>query len=462
MVRKDNTKNNTKKSLSSSQLIPVGFLLLILAGTLLLCLPFSTVEGEKTSVLTALFTATTSTCVTGLVVVNTFSHWTLFGQAVILMLIQFGGMGIVAITALVMILARRKLTMANRVLLMDSFNLDTPGGVVRFLRKVFVGVFIVESIGALLYSFYFIPVYGFARGIWYSFFHSISAFCNAGIDLLGENSLIPFQSNLYILTITMALIVLGGLGYIVWFDLLNGIYQVFKKKKLRFFRQNINEHTKLVLVLTVFLIVSGAFFTFIMEYSNPGTIGNMSLWSKLVNSLFQSVTLRTAGFAAVPQENLTESTAFLSCFYMFIGGSPMGTAGGVKTVTFFVLVLTTASFVRGRNETVVFRRAFSVDMAKKATAIVTISFAVTMVMTILLMNSNNLSLIDAMYEMFSATATVGLSRNVTSSLNAIGRILVIVAMYLGRIGPISMVLFFNRKISDKNAVRFAKGKYFIG
>ena len=156
MVRKDNTKNNTKKSLSSSQLIPVGFLLLILAGTLLLCLPFSTVEGEKTSVLTALFTATTSTCVTGLVVVNTFSHWTLFGQAVILMLIQFGGMGIVAITALVMILARRKLTMANRVLLMDSFNLDTPGGVVRFLRKVFVGVFIVESIGALLYSFYFI------------------------------------------------------------------------------------------------------------------------------------------------------------------------------------------------------------------------------------------------------------------------------------------------------------------
>ena len=457
-------ENNKKKSrLTSAQIIPLSFFGAIIIGTILLMLPISTAEGQSTDLLTALFTATTSLCVTGLVVVDTYLHWSLFGKIIILIMIQLGGLGIIAVTSVFMLMIHRKFSLSQYVMIHDAFNLDSMDGLLKFLVGVFKGTFAVEGIGAFIYMITFIPKFGVSKGIWYSFFTAISAFCNAGIDILGPDSLISYNGNVLLLINTMFLIVMGGLGYVVWFDIKEGFKKKFKKKySFGAMVKHFSEHTKLVLTLTGVLILSGAVLVFIMEYSNPDTIGEMSVGGKVLNSVFQSVTFRTAGFASVPQQSLTDGTATLGLLYMFIGGSPVGTAGGVKTVTLFFVILNGVSFIRNRNEVVVFKRRVSREMMQKAAAILMVSFFVTFIFLLLLLFTNDVGLMDASYEIFSATATVGLSRALTPVLNSFGKIIIIVAMYLGRIGPISMALFFNYKGMERNSISYAEGRYFVG
>ena len=453
----------TKKKLSSAQLIPLSFLAAIVIGTILLLLPFSTAEGESTGIVTALFTATTSICVTGLVVVDTYAHWTLFGKIVILIMIQLGGLGIITVTSVVSLAIYKRFSLKQSVILHDAFNLDSVSGLMKFLSSVLKGTFLVEGIGALIYMISFVPKFG-PVGIWYAVFTSISAFCNAGIDILGPDSLISYNADPVVLINTMLLIILGGLGYVVWFDFINGVKE---GRRLGYspllIVKRISEHSKLVISVTIFLIVTGALGVFVMEYGNPMTIGQMGLGGKIINSIFQSVTFRTAGFAAVPQGDLTEATCVMGSLFMFIGGSPVGTAGGVKTVTFFVVLLNTMAFIRDRNENVVFGRKIPSDLIHKACAIITVSFMITFVLLILLLFTEKVNLVDGMYEMFSATATVGLSRGITPLLGVTGRLLIIIAMYLGRIGPISMAFFFSERFeNDRNNISFAKGNFFVG
>lgn len=459
------TERKERKPFRASpvQLIPLSFLLAIAIGTLLLLLPFATVRGETTDYLTALFTATTSTCVTGLVVENTFSHWTTFGQAVILTLVQIGGLGIVAVGSMIMILGKKKFSFGERKLLGDSLNVEKNKGLLVFLRRIFRGTFLVEGIGAALYACAFVPEYGVVRGIWYSVFQSISAFCNAGMDIIGPNSMIDFNGDAYLMGITMALIILGGMGFVVWFDLVDGIREGIKNRLNPYaVMSHLSEHSKLVLTMTVVLLLAGMAGVFVAEYQNPATIGEMSLPKKLLNSLFQSVTFRTAGFASVPQEALTEVTCVLGSVLMFIGGSPVGTAGGVKTVTAFLVFTNAIHYVRGDKEAVVFKRKVSREMMRKAAAVVFVSFGAIFVMLLLLMGTGDIPLTDAMYEVVSAIGTVGLSRGLTPNLNTAGRIIIILSMYLGRIGPISLACFFTRDTDSKNRIKHAEGTFYVG
>lgn len=456
--------NGTRKlKLSSTQIVMLGFIALILVGALLLWCPFSTAKGESTDFLTALFTATTSVSVTGLVVVDTFSHWSLAGKIIILFLIQMGGFGVVTLYSMLLIAVHHKLSIKERMLIQDYYDLDTIGGLVKFLMKTVKGTLFVEGIGAVLYSLVFIREFGFIKGVWTGVFTAISAFCNAGIDIIGPDSLIPYQTNVAVNLITMFLIIMGGLGFIVWFDVLNKVrYCRERKLGIRKLWSVLGEHSKLVIVLTMLLILTGSVFTLISEYDNPETIGNMDFAHKVLASVFQSVTFRTAGFASVPQGGLRPLTCLLGLSFMFIGGSPVGTAGGVKTVTMFMIALNVTSYVRQRDEAVVFNRKVSSNLITKATAVVTVSFTLTLLFLALLIGTNDVSTLDAAYEIFSATATVGLSRGITASLNSVGRVIIICAMYIGRIGPISMALFFTTKPSAKNKVNFAEGHFKVG
>ncbi len=452
-----------KRKMNSTQIMMLSFFGAILVGSLLLMIPFATAKGEHTSFLTAIFTATTSICVTGLVVVDTFSHWSWFGQLIILILIQAGGFGIITLYSLAMMALQRKFSLRTRVLIQDYYNLSTIQGLIPFLQRVVKDVLIVEGIGAVLYSFAFIPRFGLGKGLWASIFTSISAFCNAGIDVLGPDSLIPYRANVWINLVTILLIVVGGLGFVVWFDVIDKVKTSAKKKyPVWTFCKRLSEHTKLVLALTAFFLISGWILVAVFEWNNPMTLGGLSVGDKLQTSLFESVTFRTAVFATIPQEHLSSPTALLGCLYMFVGGSPVGTAGGIKTVTIFVVFLNMFTFIRDRSEAVVFNRAVSEKLINKATAIVTFNLILTVTLTILLMQFEHVPAIAAAYEMFSATGTVGLTRGLTQTLHPVGKILVMIGMYAGRIGPISMALAFNTRHSKKNEIQFADGRYIVG
>lgn len=451
------------RSLSPVHLIPLSFLAAIIVGMLLLWLPVSTAPGCQTGPLTALFTATTSVCVTGLVVVDTYLHWSLFGKIVILCLIQLGGLGVITVLSTLMLLIGRKFSLSDRTLLSETFNLSTRSGLLVFLRRVVASTFIMEGIGAALYAIRFIPRFGLMRGVWYAVFHSVSAFCNAGIDVLGADSLCGFADDAFFLGVTMALIVAGGLGFVVWFDLMDSVSTLLHPKDAaRRGKLRLSEHTHLVLRLTAFLILAGAMLVFIAERRNPETIGDMPLGRALLNSLFQSVTFRTAGFSSVPQQSLTDLSCLVGYLWMFIGGSPVGTAGGVKTVTVFIVLWNAVYYVGKRRSTSIFRRRISEDMIRKAAAIVVVSFSMVLVLTGLLCAFSGVDLKDALYEIISALATVGLSRGLTPTLGAVPRMIVIASMYLGRIGPISMALFFANVRSGGQGLEYAEGRFYVG
>ena len=317
-----------KFSLSTTHMIMLSFLVVILVGSLLLSLPISSASGKAIPYLDALFTATTATCVTGLVTLPTVTTWSMFGHVIILVLIQVGGLGVITIMSAFMILLQKRMGINNRLLLQDAFNLNSLSGIVRFVKRVLLGSLLVEGIGALLYMIVFVPEYGL-RGVWISIFTSISAFCNAGIDIIAENSLCNYATNPLINAVTSLLIILGGIGYIVWWDMMGLGKRTAAKKHRRF--QSLSLHSKIAIVTTLILILGGGILIFLFEYDNPLTIGNLSVFDKIQVSLFQSVTTRTAGFATVPQQDLTNASSILCLLLMFIGGSPVGTAGGIKT-----------------------------------------------------------------------------------------------------------------------------------
>ncbi len=434
------------KNLSSTQMILMSFLAIILLGSILLSLPVSSATGTPISYVDALFTATSATCVTGLVTLPTVTTWSIFGQVVILVLIQIGGLGVITIASGIMLLLGRRLGIDNRILIQDSFNLNSLSGIVKFIKKVIIGAFVIEGIGALLYMTVFIPDFGI-KGIWVSVFNSVSAFCNAGLDIISENSLCDYTLNPIINLTTSLLIIFGGIGFVVWWD----VARIIKDKKRRHFRF-LTLHSKIALSVTVFLIVAGAVLFLMFEYNNPMTMQNYSLIEKIETSFFQSVTTRTAGFSTIPQENFTNSSAVVSVFLMFIGGSPVGTAGGIKTVTFLVLFVTAISVIKNKRTVDVFNRQLSQKTIKKAIAVFATSFAVMAVSTILLSAVSNADFLDVIYETVSATATVGLTRNFTATLNTLGKIIIIATMYFGRVGPISIAVAFNIKKSSENII----------
>ena len=436
--------------ISTTHIILLSFLIAILIGALLLSLPISSANGKPTSFLDALFTATTSVCVTGLVVTPTVSSWSVFGQVVILLLIQVGGLGVITIMSGLMIVLHKKIGIGDRMLLQDAFNLNSLSGLVRFVKKVVAGTLIVEGVGALLYMTVFIPQFG-AKGIWISVFTAVSAFCNAGIDIIAENSLCDYALNPVINIVTCALIVLGGIGYIVWWDVLRVLKEV-RTKKVRFFKA-LTLHSKIAITTSLILIFAGAVLIFAFEYNNPKTMGNYTLLQKMEVSLFQSVTTRTAGFATVPQENLTNASAIVCLFLMFIGGSPVGTAGGIKTVTIAVIIVAAISSIRNKEDTEVFGRQLTKQAVSKATAVTFMSFIIMFTSTVLLSAVTDANALDVVYETASATATVGLTRNLTASLGNIGKLIIIITMYLGRVGPISLAVAFKRSKDNQNVVR---------
>lgn len=437
---------NALKHLSTTQVVLLGFLAIILAGSVLLSLPISSATGISVPYIDALFTSTTATCVTGLVTLPTVTTWSIFGQVIILVLIQIGGLGVITIAAGIMVMLGKRIGIGNRILIQDSFNLNTLSGLVKFIKKVIIGTFVIEGIGALLYMIVFIPDFG-ARGIWISIFNSVSAFCNAGIDIISKNSLCDYALDPIINMTTAFLIISGGIGFVVWWDLI----RIIKDKKHRHFRF-LTLHSKLALSVSVFLIVAGTILFFVFEYDNPLTMQNYSLLEKLEASFFQSVTTRTAGFATIPQENFTDSSALTSLLLMFIGGSPVGTAGGIKTVTILVLLLTATSVIKNKRTVDIFNRQISSKSIKKAVAVFATSFTVMIVSTILLSNASSSSLLDVIYETVSATATVGLTRDFTSTLNSFGKIIIIATMYFGRVGPISLAVAFSVKKNNENII----------
>ena len=449
--------------ISPARIIPVSFLFAILIGTFLLMLPVSSSTGEGQDLLTSLFTATTSVCVTGLVVVDTYAAWSLFGKIIILILIQLGGLGIISFTSMMMILLRKRFSIEDRQLLVDAMNFDTGNGLLRFLIRIFRWTFIVEGFGACLYLFEFVPRFGPAKGTWISVFTAISAFCNAGMDIIGPDSLMSFNHDPGVLIITMIMIILGGLGYVVWFDVTEAIVEGVRKRfTVKETLARLSPHTRLVLVLTASLILAGAIIVFPAEYNNYATMGDMSLGYKILNSLFQSVTFRTAGFASVPQGELTDLSVMAGYVLMFIGGSPIGTAGGVKTVTMFVVILNVVAFVTHRKEATVFKRRVSSELMRKSTAIVLVSFSAVVIMTMLTLIFNDTNIEDALFEIFSAIATVGLSRGLTPNLTSLGRVVVITSMYLGRIGPVSLAIFFAGAKNRQDTLDYARGKFYVG
>lgn len=452
-----------KHKITTTQMIVGGFFVAIVLGGLILTLPIASKSGVATPFVDALFASTTSICVTGLTTVVTAEHWSLFGQIVILCLIQFGGLGVVTFITSILLTLRQRITLSERLLIQEAYNLETLRGLVKLTVKIIKGTFIVEGVGAIIYSFQFIPDYGVITGIWYSVFHAVSSFCNAGIDLIGSTSFVEYQTNPLININTMLLIIIGGIGYPVWWDIILKQKSAIKEKIS--FKKVIHKfelHTKIVVVTTFFLIVLGALFVFINEYHNNLTIGTLTTGQKIMASFFQSVTFRTAGYCTVPQENLTVGTALIGIIWMFIGGSPSGTAGGIKTVTFVVLALAAISTIRGKHDIEVFHRRISDDYVKKALAVFFFSFTTLMVSTIFLSFFVERDLLDLLYETSSALGTVGVSRNLTPSLPTVGKYIIIITMYLGRIGPISLALALKTGKKNNNAIQLPESKIIVG
>lgn len=452
-----------KLQLSTTQMIALGFLLTVVGGSLLLMLPVSSADGTYTPFVDALFTSTTSVCVTGLVVVNTFEHWSLFGQIVILFLIQCGGLGIITFTTSLMLLLHKKVTLKGCMLLQDAFNLDSLSGLVRFTHKVLIGTFTIEFIGAFFYSFTFIPDFGLAKGIWISVFTSISAFCNAGIDLIGPSSLAGYATNVNVNLTTMFLITMGGLGFIVWFDILKNIRAIRNKEMphTAFFNR-LCLHTKIVLTVSISLIIIGAVIVFAFEYNNPATIGNMSVPHKILASFFQSVTTRTAGFFTFSQKGMRDATTLFCLILMFIGGSPVGTAGGVKTTTLALIIIAAMSAVKGSEYGTAYGRRIPNRTMRKALAVVLASLCFLFTSIIILSTYTGGDLLDIVFESTSAIGTVGLTRDYTATLDLSGKVIIIICMYAGRLGPMTLPIIFSSRKSKYGLAMFPREDITVG
>lgn len=450
-------RKSTSK-LNPSQMMVVGFAAVILIGAILLSLPIATQTGERTSFLDSLFTATSAVCVTGLVVVDTATHWNFFGQIVIIILIQTGGLGFMTITTLFSLIVKKRINLKERLLIQESLNQIDLSGLVKLTRYILLMTFVIEGIGALILSTVFIPQFGFIRGSWYSIFHAISAFCNAGFDLMGNvtgpySSLMYYVNNTTITLAISALIILGGLGFPVILD-------IVKNKKI----SKLNMHSKIVLISTSILIVVGMLFIFIVEYKNVGTLGNLSLKGKILASLFQSVTIRTAGFATIDLTILHQATLFIMMIFMFVGASPASTGGGVKTTTIAVLILTVKSFLLGKEDIEVFGRRITSSTVRKSVGIFFVGvLAVLTGILLIVLIEPKFDLLEASFEVVSALATVGLSIGGSSNLTSIGKLLIVIYMFMGRVGLLTIFLALVAKNTvNKQQIRYPEGRIIVG
>lgn len=444
--------SNIRKSLmkSPARFLAIGFFLVILTGALLLMLPISSKDGAVTPFIDCLLTATSAVCVTGLVVYETAAHWTNFGHVVIISLIQFGGLGLMTWATLIALLLKKKITMTDRILIHDQMNVIPLQGMVKLIINVLKYTFVIEGIGALILSLTFIPEYGLLKGIWFSVFHSISAFCNAGFDIIGPVSVTGYNDRIMVVGTIMALIVLGGIGFGVMTDVLTA-----KKPK------NYKAHTKLALTITACLIFFGSLLIFIFEYNNPNTIGNSPMKTKVLVSMFQAVTARTAGYISIDQTALKEATIFITIILMFIGGSPGGTAGGIKTTTFGLLVGSLVAEIKGAKEVHFFQRSVETSVVLKALSVIMISLIWVISITLILSITENKPILDLLYEATSATATVGVTRDVTPHLSFIGKSLITASMFLGRLGPMTIAFALSNSKSA-NTFKYPKTDILVG
>ena len=433
-------------NLHTMQIVALGFFGVIFLGGVLLWLPIS--NTEPISFVDALFTSTTAVCVTGLVTVIPAAQFTFFGKTVMMLLIQIGGMGIVVCMVSFFLLMRKRITIRERARIQQVYGLDQLSGMVAFIIRVLKGMFLVEGIGAVLYAFAFVPEFGFWKGVAYGIFHSVSAFCNAGLDIVGAESFMPYVAHPLINITTMLLIVLGGLGFTVWFDLKKNTGRVFREKqeKKRLFTR-LSLHSKIVVITTLILIFGGGLLFVLLEYRNPNTFGELSFGQKWLAGMFQSVTTRTAGFATVPQGDLSVASQLLSCVLMFIGGSPAGTAGGIKTATVAMLFLTCRAVIQGKRDTEVFGRRIPRDNIQTGIAVALLALTILLTGVFLIsIFEPQLAFMDILFESISAIATVGLSTGITPGLGTASKIVLICLMYIGRIGPMTIALVFGGKL----------------
>ena len=453
--RKKGAAHTARRTLDPARVLVLGFLLMIAVGTAVLMLPVSAASGRAAPPLTALFTATSAVCVTGLVVEDTLTYWSTFGHAVILVLIQVGGIGFMTMTTLFSILLGRKITMRERMVISKSLNVDDLSGLIRLTRRVLLGTLVFEGAGALLLAAGMVRDYGIAGGVWRGVFHAVSAFCNAGFDLFGTQggmySLMRYAASPLILVTVMALIVIGGLGFVVWGDLIT----CPRRRRLQL-------HTKLVLVTSAVLTVVGAALFLAEEWENSATMGSFPVWQKVLGAFFQSVTTRTAGFDALGQGGLTGPSQAVAMLLMFVGGSPGSTAGGLKTTTLAVLLLCALAVIRGKREVSVFRERVSRTLVINAVALLVLMAAAVFCGSFIIAAGEDIAYSAALYETISAIGTVGLSTGITSSLGTLSRLTLIVLMFFGRVGVVTFGYAALSRGQGEVNIRYPQGRIMIG
>ncbi|MEA4895048.1 MAG: potassium transporter TrkG [Oscillospiraceae bacterium] len=420
--------------LTYTQVVVLSFFCLILTGAFILTLPVSSRTGEWTPFITALFTSTTASCVTGLVVVDTYSHWSVFGQVVILLLLQIGGLGVMTCISLIALVFKRRISIGERRLIMQAAGSLRISGIAKLLRRILKGTAIFEGVGTIILSFVFIPRMGFLPGLWNAVFHSVSAFCNAGIDLFGKYGAFSsfttpgLQFNPVVILTVASLVVIGGIGFIVWTDI--------ARYKLDFKKYEV--HSKIALTTTACLIVSGTLLFFIFEYDH--SMEGFTFWQKLLSSFFQAITPRTAGFNSIDESALSESGKLLTTVFMFIGGSPGSTAGGIKTTTFAVLVLSAIAASKRYGSVTVFKRRLDENTIVQASSIFTI-YATAIISSVLIICAiEPYSFEQVLFEVISAIGTVGLTQGITPALSHVSELILIFLMFAGRVGGLSLML----------------------
>lgn len=446
-------KSGPKKGLNPAQVLVLGFAAVIFVGGLLLNLPISSIDGQSVGFVNAIFTATSAVCVTGLAVVDTGTHWTLFGKIVIMLLIQIGGLGFMTMATTVSFIMGRKISLRSRLVMQEAFNQSTVSGIVRLTQYVLLVTLTIEGIAALVLMTRFIPLYGWANGIFYGIFHSVSAFCNAGFDLIGGyRNLMPFVTDPIINFTIMALIISGGLG----FGVITEVMAVRKFNKLSL-------HAKVVLSMTAALIIGGFILILLFEYNNPDTLGPLSWPQKMLAALFQSVTPRTAGFNTIDMAKYSISAQLITIILMFIGGSPGSTAGGIKTTTFGLIIAHVVSVIIGKEDTEVFKKRVSTEAINKALALFSVAmFIVLSVTMILSITETGHSFMDLIFETTSAFATVGLSLSVTPTLSIPGKLIIAFTMFAGRLGPMTLIMALATRQAKKSKYRYPEGKILVG
>jgi trk system potassium uptake protein TrkH len=443
LKEKANKKHAFKKKMGWAQLIALGFALLILVGTIILCLPISSSDGRFTSPIDAAFTAVSASCVTGLITVDTATHWNTFGQIVILVMIQIGGIGFMTTAVLLSLIFKKAMTPKDRMLVANSYNLNSYDSISELVKRIIVGTLSVEGAGAALLAIRFIPDFGVAEGIYKSIFHSVSAFCNAGFDIIGTEPDITSLSHYAtdpLVNITLALlIILGGIGFLVWSDIIN-----FASKK-----RKLSVYSRFVIIVTLLLLVSSTLLTAIMEWNNPATIGEFSPPQKILSSFFLATSWRTAGFSMVENGLLNESTQYLGMLLMFIGGASGSTAGGVKVATFGIVIFAVWCVAVGKKKTVMFGRTVSDNAFVRATAVIVVQIIAALLGVILLNVFNDFSMTDILYEVISAVSTVGLTLGITPALSALSKLVIMLLMYFGRVGILTVTYAVMKSQSSK-------------